>query len=180
MLIEQSPGEFYRAFLFLYSKEYRVMAVTVTRNGYEKLRDELNNLKRIERPRIIEAIAAAREHGDLSENAEYHAARERQSHIETRIQELESMIANIVVIDTSMLSGDHIMFGATVTIVNEDTGQEHTYTIVSEYESDIAQGLLSNISPLGRELIGKTVGDSITVRAPGGERHYEVLSIEYQ
>ena len=150
----------------------------MTRAGHAALDDELRNLKSVERPAVIRAIAEAREHGDLSENAEYHAAREKQSFIEGRIKELEAILSRAEVIDTSRLSGA-IKFGATVTLVDEDTEEEKTYQIVGEAEADIERGLLNIRSPLARALIGKEEGDSVEVRTPGGEKSYEILGIRY-
>ena len=152
--------------------------IPLTRAGYDKLDAELKHLKSVERPEIIAAIAEARAHGDLSENAEYHSAKEKQSFIEGRIKELESVISLAEVIDPSKLSGS-IKFGATVQLVDEDTEEERTYQIVGEYEADIEKGRLNIRSPLARALIGKTVGDSVEVRTPGGERSYEVLAVSY-
>ena len=150
----------------------------MTRSGHAALDAELKKLKSEERPAVIRAIAEAREHGDLSENAEYHAAREKQSFIEGRIKEIEGLLSRAEVIDTSKLSGA-IKFGATVTLVDEDTDEEKTYRIVGEAEADIENGLLNIRSPLARALIGKDEGDSVEVRSPGGVRSYEVLSIRY-
>jgi transcription elongation factor GreA len=152
--------------------------IPLTRAGYEKLDAELKHLKSVERPEIIAAISEARAHGDLSENAEYHSAKEKQSFIEGRIKELESVISLAEVIDTSKLSGP-IKFGAVVKLVDEDTDEERTYQIVGEYEADIERGRLNVRSPLARSLIGKTVGDSVEVRTPGGEKSYEVLAVSY-
>ena len=152
--------------------------IPLTRAGYEKLDAELRHLKSVERPEIIAAISEARAHGDLSENAEYHSAKEKQSFIEGRIKELEGVISLAEVIDTSRLSGP-IKFGATVRLVDEDTDEERTYQIVGEYEADIENGRLNVRSPLARSLIGKTVGDSVEVRTPGGEKSYEVLAVSY-
>ncbi|WP_093361864.1 transcription elongation factor GreA [Tropicimonas isoalkanivorans] len=152
--------------------------IPMTRAGYTALDKELKTLKTVDRPAIIKAIAEAREHGDLSENAEYHSAREKQSFVEGRIKELESFISLANVIDPSTLSGP-IKFGATVTIVDEDTDEEKTYQIVGEPEADLEKGLLNIKSPIARALIGKEEGDSIEVRTPGGEKSYEVLSIKY-
>jgi transcription elongation factor GreA len=152
--------------------------IPLTRAGYDKLEAELKHLKSVERPEIIQAIAEARAHGDLSENAEYHSAKEKQSFIEGRIKELEGVISLAEVIDTARLSGP-IKFGAHVRLVDEDTEEERTYQIVGEYEADIERGRLNIKSPLARALIGKTVGDSVEVRTPGGEKGYEVLSVSY-
>lgn len=152
--------------------------IPMTRAGFTALDEELKTLKSVERPAVIRAIAEAREHGDLSENAEYHAAREKQSFIEGRIKELEGILSLAEVIDPSKLSGA-IKFGATVTLVDEDTDEEKTYQIVGETEADIETGRLNIRSPLARALIGKDEGDSVEVRTPGGQRSYEVLSIRY-
>ena len=152
--------------------------IPLTRAGHTALNDELKKLKSVDRPRIIQAIAEAREHGDLSENAEYHAARERQSFIEGRVKELEGILGLAEVIDPSKLSGA-IKFGARVTVIDEDTEEEKTYQIVGEPEADIERGLLNIKSPLARALIGKEEGDSVEVRTPGGERSYEITAIEY-
>lgn len=150
----------------------------MTRAGHAALDQELKTLKTVERPAVIRAIAEAREHGDLSENAEYHAARERQSFVEGRIKELESILSLAEVIDPASLSGA-VKFGATVTLVDDDTEEERTYQIVGEAEADIERGLLNIRSPLARALIGKTEGDTVEVRTPGGEKSYEILSIRY-
>ena len=152
--------------------------ILITKDGAASLEAELKNLKSVERPAVIRAIAEAREHGDLSENAEYHAAREKQSFIEGRVGELESIIGRAEVIDTSKLSGA-IKFGATVELVDEDTDEEKTYQIVGEPEANIEAGKLNIASPLARALIGKEEGDSVEVRTPGGERAYEILSIKF-
>ncbi|MEY3959972.1 MAG: hypothetical protein RIR14_626 [Pseudomonadota bacterium] len=150
----------------------------MTRAGFVALDEELKQLKSVERPAIIRAIAEAREHGDLSENAEYHSAREKQSFIEGRIKELEGMLSLAEVIDPTRLSGA-IKFGATITIVDEDSDEEKTYQIVGETEADIEAGKLNIRSPLARALIGKDEGDSVEVKTPGGNRSYEILSIRY-
>lgn len=150
----------------------------MTRAGFAALDEELKQLKSVERPAIIRAIAEAREHGDLSENAEYHSAREKQSFIEGRIKELEGLLSLAEVIDPSRLSGP-IKFGATITIVDEDSDEEKTYQIVGETEADIEAGKLNIRSPLARALIGKDEGDSVEVKTPGGQRSYEILSIRY-
>ncbi len=152
--------------------------IPLTRAGQTALNEELKKLKSEERPAIIRAIAEAREHGDLSENAEYHAARERQSFVEGRIKEIESILSLADVIDTSKLNGS-IKFGAVVTLVDEDTDKEKTYQIVGEPEADIEAGKLNIKSPLARALIGKEEGDSVEVSTPGGEKAYEVLKIAY-
>lgn len=153
--------------------------IPMTRGGHQALEAELKNLKSVQRPSVIRAIAEAREHGDLSENAEYHAAREKQSFIEGRVKELESIISLAEVIDPSKMSGN-IKFGATVKLVDEDTDEEKTYQIVGEPEADIEKGRLNIRSPLARALIGKEEGDSVEVRTPGGTRSYEVLEIGYR
>ena len=152
--------------------------IPITPAGNAALEAELKNLKSVERPAIIEAIASARELGDLKENAEYHSAREKQGFIEGRIKELEGILALADVIDPSKLSGA-IKFGAKVTLVDEDTDKEKTWQIVGEYEANIENGQLSIKSPIARALIGKEKGDSVEVRTPGGVRFYEILSIEY-
>lgn len=153
--------------------------VPMTLAGLERLESDLKRYKTEERPAVIAAIAEARAHGDLSENAEYHAAKERQSFIEGQITEIEDLIARAEVIDVSTLSGDTIKFGATVTLVDIDTDEERTYQIVGEVESDIKEGRLSIISPLARALIGKSEGDDVDFAAPGGQRAYEILSVDY-
>jgi transcription elongation factor GreA len=153
--------------------------VPMTLAGLERLESDLKRYKTEERPAVIAAIAEARAHGDLSENAEYHAAKERQSFIEGQITEIEDLIARAEVIDVSTLSGDTIKFGATVTLVDIETDKERTYQIVGEVESDIKEGRLSIISPLARALIGKSEGDDVDFAAPGGQRAYEILSVNY-
>ncbi|MBV7407958.1 transcription elongation factor GreA [Maritimibacter sp. DP1N21-5] len=152
--------------------------ILLTRAGYTALNDELKTLKSVERPAVIAAIAEAREHGDLSENAEYHAAREKQSFIEGRVKELEGIIGLAEVVDAAKLSGS-VKFGATVRLVDEDTDEEKTYQIVGEPEADLEKGKLNIKSPLARALIGKDEGDSVEVRTPGGEKSYEILGIDY-
>jgi len=152
--------------------------IPLTSRGFKELDAELKVLKSVERPAVIKAIAEAREHGDLSENAEYHAAREKQSFIEGRIKELESIIGLADVIDVSKMSGS-IKFGATVTLVDEDTDEEKTYQIVGEPEANIEKNLLNIKSPIARALIGKEEGDSVEVKAPGGARSYEVLDVKF-
>jgi transcription elongation factor GreA len=152
----------------------------ITPEGAQKLRDELHQLKSVARPTIIQAIATAREHGDLSENAEYHAARDRQSFIEGRIQEIENKLARAEVIDTTKLEGDRVAFGAMVKLSNTDTGEEVSYRILGADESDLAKGSISITSPLARSLVGKQVGEEVRVRMPGGERTYEVLDITFR
>lgn len=151
----------------------------MTAGGYQKIQDEIKQLKSVERPAVIKMIAEAREHGDLSENAEYHAAKERQSFIEGRMLELEDMISRAEVIDASKLSGDSVKFGASVTVVDEDTEEERTYQIVGDMEADLKQGRISISSPIARALIGKKVGDTVEVATPGGGRSYEILAIKF-
>ncbi|PCH97302.1 MAG: transcription elongation factor GreA [Rhodobacteraceae bacterium] len=152
--------------------------IPMTAGGYKAADVELKQLKTVDRPAVIKAIAEAREHGDLSENAEYHAAREQQSHIEGRIKELEGIISLADIIDLSRLSGS-VKFGATVTIADEDTDEEKTFQIVGEPEANIEKGLLNLNSPMARALIGKDENDSVEVRTPGGTRYYEIVSIKY-
>jgi transcription elongation factor GreA len=151
----------------------------ITPEGAVKLREELHHLKGVERPAIIQAIATAREHGDLSENAEYHAARDRQSFIEGRIKEIENKLARAEVIDPTKLAGDRVAFGATVKVVNADTGEEVKYRILGADEADLTKGTISVTSPFARSLIGKQVGDEVKVRMPGGDRTYEILDISF-
>ena len=151
----------------------------MTAEGHAALEAELKNLKVVERPNIITAIAEAREHGDLSENAEYHAAKEKQSFIEGRVAELEDKLARADVIDTSRLGGDTVKFGATVTIMDEESEEESRYKIVGEDEADVATGKISITSPITRALIGKDVDDVVEVSAPGGAKSYEILKVEF-
>ncbi|MCB1382095.1 MAG: transcription elongation factor GreA [Notoacmeibacter sp.] len=153
--------------------------VPMTVKGHATLKEELRWRQQEERPRIIEAISEARAHGDLSENAEYHAAKESQSLNEGRIGELEDLIARAEVIDVTKLGGDTVKFGATVDLVDEDTEEEKSYQIVGDQEADVKQGRISISSPIARALIGKRVGDSIEVNAPGGSRAYEVLAVKF-
>ncbi|MGB0843596.1 MAG: transcription elongation factor GreA [Alphaproteobacteria bacterium] len=153
--------------------------VPLTAGGFDKIEAELKNLKSVERPAIIVAIAEAREHGDLSENAEYHSAREKQSFIEGRIMELEDMVSRADIIDLSTLEGDTVKFGATVTIADEDTDEEKTYQIVGEAEADLKSGKISITSPIARALIGKAVEASVEVNTPKGVKYYEVVKIEF-
>ena len=152
----------------------------MTAEGYNRLEEELRHLKSVERPAVIRAISEARDHGDISENAEYHAARERQSFIEGRVAELEDKIARAEVIDVSKLSGKEIKFGATVTLLDEDTDEKASYQIVGQDEADIAARRLSVTSPLARALIGKHVGDAIEVTTPGGSKSYEITRIAFK
>ena len=153
--------------------------IPMTPEGHAHLAEELKRLKNQERPAVIKALAEAREHGDLSENAEYHAARERQSFIEGRVMELEDKLARADIIDISGQGGSRIMFGAKVKLVDEETDEEVSYQLVGADESDIAQGRLSVSSPVAQALIGKEAGDSIEVHAPGGVRHFEILEVRY-
>ena len=153
--------------------------IPMTREGYERLEAELKNLKSVERPAVIRAIAEARDHGDLSENAEYHAARERQSFIEGRIVELEGVIPSVEVIDVSRLSGNKVLFGARVTIVDEESEDEKTYRIVGQHEADMKNGSISVTSPLAKALMGKTVGDAVEVPAPGGARSVAITAVRF-
>jgi transcription elongation factor GreA len=152
--------------------------IPMTRTGFTVLDAELKQLKSVERPAVIRAIAEAREHGDLSENAEYHAAREKQSFIEGRVKELEAYLSLADVIDFSKFTGT-VKFGAVVTLIDEDTEEKRTYQIVGEPEADLEKGLLNIRSPLARALIGKDEGDTVEVKTPGGQRGYEILSIKY-
>ena len=154
--------------------------VPTTAEGLKSLEDELKHLKSVERPSIIKAIAAAREHGDLSENAEYTSARERQSYIEGRIAEVESIISRAEVIDFSKLTGKIVKFGATVRLADEDTEEKVKYQIVGPYEADLNKGSISVTSPIGRALIGKTVGDKVEVQTPRGAKSYEIVSVEFK
>ena len=153
--------------------------VPMTANGFNRLKEELRWRQQEERPRIIEAISEARSHGDLSENAEYHSAKEAQSHNEGRIAELEDVIARAEVIDVSKLSGEKVKFGATVVLVDEDTEEERTYQIVGDQEADVKSGLISISSPIARALHGKEVGEAIEVNAPGGARGYEIVDVRF-
>lgn len=151
----------------------------MTERGYGMLQEEMKRLRTVERPAVINALEEARTHGDLSENAEYHAAKERQAFIEGRLMELEDKVSRAQVIDPRSLSGDTVRFGATVTLADEDTDEESTYQIVGEDEGDIGNGLLSLTSPLARAMIGRETGDSIEVTAPGGSRAYEIMKVKY-
>ena len=153
--------------------------VPMTVGGHAALEAELKHLKSVERPEIINAIAVAREHGDLSENAEYHAAKEKQGFIEGRIQELESKLSRAQVIDVTTMSGDTVKFGATVKVVNEDTDEESTYQIVGEDEASVKEGKISITSPLARAMISKEIGDVVEVIAPGGTKAYEILDVKF-
>jgi len=153
--------------------------VPMTGEGYQSLDDELKRLKTLERPTVIAAIAEARLHGDLSENAEYHAAKDRQGWIEGRIAEIEDKIARAQIIDVSKLSGAQVKFGATVSVVDEDTEESARYQIVGEHEADVRSGKISIASPIARAMIGKEMGDVVEVNTPGGVKAYEILKIEW-
>ena len=153
--------------------------IPMTAAGYSVLESELKHRQQVERPRIIQQITDARTHGDLSENAEYHAAKERQSHIDGRIKMLEDRLARAQIIDVSKLSGERVVFGATVKLEDTDSGAKTQYTIVGETEADLKKGRISITSPIARALIGREVGDSVKVRTPGGEREYEILELDF-
>jgi transcription elongation factor GreA len=153
--------------------------IPMTPAGYAKLEGELRQRQQVDRPRIVEAIAEARSHGDLSENAEYHSAKEAQSHNEGRIAELEDKLSRAEVIDTAKLSGDTVMFGVTVTLVDEDTEERKVYQIVGEAEADVKAGKVSITSPTARALIGKKKGDTVEVNTPGGGKSYEIIKIAF-
>jgi len=155
-------------------------SVPMTKKGYELVKAELERLKTRERPKIVMAIKEAREHGDLSENAEYDAAKEAQGMLEAKIRDLEHKIAHANVIDTSSLSGDRVVFGATVTMEDFDTGEERTYRIVGADEADVKEGLISVESPMARALINRSIGDLAKVRTPNGVRKYEILQVEFE
>ncbi|MBP7721791.1 MAG: transcription elongation factor GreA [Alphaproteobacteria bacterium] len=154
--------------------------IPMTPQGLVDLEAELKNLKSVQRPAIIEAIATARAHGDLSENAEYHAAKEQQSFIEGRIKELEAVTSKAQIIDPATMSGNVVKFGASVKIIDEDTDVEETYMIVGEYEANAEKKKISITAPIARALIGKTVGDSVEVRTPGGKKCYEIAEVKYK
>ena len=153
--------------------------IPMTTNGYNDLTNELKRLKFEERPRIVAAIEEARAHGDLSENAEYHSAREQQSFNEGRIMELESALAHAQVINVKELSGDKVLFGSTVTLEDSETGIQHKYQIVGKYEANLEKGLISLLSPIARALIGKNTGDFVDVQTPKGEKSYEILDVQF-
>ena len=153
--------------------------VPMTAEGYTAMEAEIKHLKTVERPRIIKAIAEARAHGDLSENAEYHAAKEQQGLTEARVAELEDKLSRADVIDISKLSGNQVKFGATVNLIDEDTEEEVRYKIVGEFEASVKDGKISITSPVARALIGKSVGDSAEVATPGGGRFFEIVKVEY-
>ena len=151
----------------------------ITKPGLVRLKEELKRLKAVERPKIVKEIAEARSHGDLSENAEYHAAKEKQSHLEGRILQVEDWIARAEVIDIGKLKGDRVVFGATVTLSDSESGDEVRYQVVGELEADLKQGKISVASPIARAMIGKQEGDVVKVRTPGGEREYEINAVEF-
>jgi transcription elongation factor GreA len=153
--------------------------VPMTRSGLDRLKDELKRLKAIERPKIVREIADARSHGDLSENAEYHAAKEKQSHVEGRIAQVEHWIASAEVIEVGKQAGDRVVFGATVHLEDTGSGDEARYQIVGEIEADLKQGKISVTSPIARALIGRSEGDTVLVRTPGGQKEYEIRSIDF-
>jgi transcription elongation factor GreA len=153
--------------------------VPMTGEGYEALDVELKRLKTEQRPAVIAAIAEARSHGDLSENAEYHAAKDQQGWIESRIAEIEDKLARAQIIDVSKLSGTQVKFGATVTVIDEDTDESSRYQIVGEHEADVKSGRISLVSPLSRAMIGKEVGDVVEVNTPGGVKAYEIAKVEW-
>ncbi len=157
-----------------------MIKIPMTADGFQRLEEELRHLKLNERPAVIRQIAEAREHGDLSENAEYHAARERQSFIEGRVAELEDKISRAEVIDVSKLSGKQIKFGATITVVDEDTDEKNSYQIVGPDEADVKEKRLSITSPLARAVIGKKVGDTVEVTTPNGSKSYEIVRVAFK
>jgi len=152
----------------------------MTHGSFERLQDELKQLKTVQRPAVIRALEEAREYGDISENAEYHAARDKQSFIEGRIAEIEDTISRAQVIDVSKLSGKRVQFGATVTIADEDTDAQTTYQIVGEHESNVNEGRLSVAAPIARALIGKSVGESVEVVTPSGQKDYEIVKVRFK
>jgi transcription elongation factor GreA len=153
--------------------------VPMTKGGLQRLKEELKRLKNVERPKIVKEIAEARAHGDLSENAEYHAAKDKQGHVEGRIAQVEHWIASAEVIDVMKHAGDRVVFGATVSLEDTDSNDKVTYRIVGEIEADLKQGKISVTSPIARALIGRSEGDTVVVRSPGGEREYEILSVAF-
>ncbi|HEY4114714.1 MAG TPA: transcription elongation factor GreA [Rhizomicrobium sp.] len=154
--------------------------IPMTAAGFKALEDEVNHLKNVERHAIIHLIAEARAHGDLSENAEYHAAKERQAFVEGRVMELEDQLSRADVIDVSKLSGSTVKFGATVTLMDEDTDEKRKFQLVGDHEADAKKGRISISSPIARALIGKAKGDTVEVAAPGGARSYEILKVEFR
>jgi transcription elongation factor GreA len=153
--------------------------IPMTKAGAEALKRELKRLKSVERPKNVQEISIARDHGDLRENAEYHAAKEKQSHIAGRIQMIEDRIARAEIIDVTKLSGDRVVFGATVRLEDVDSGAKAQYSIVGEMEADLKKGRISITSPIARGLVGREVGDEVKIRTPGGEREYEILAVEF-
>jgi len=153
--------------------------IPLTVSGYDTLEEEIKHLKSVERPRIIRAIAEARAHGDLSENAEYHAAKEQQGLNEARVSELEDIFSRAEIIDVTKLSGEKVVFGCTIKLVDEDTDEEMSYQIVGEFEANVKEGKISITSPIARALIGKSVEDSVEVNTPGGGKSYEILKVEF-
>lgn len=151
----------------------------ITTHGYKRLTEELTNLKSVERPTIITAIADARAHGDLSENAEYSSAKEKQGFIEGKISDLESKVGRAEIIDTSKIKSDKVLFGATVNLMDEDTNDKFTYQLVSDYEADLSKNLISAASPLGKSLLGRIAGDEVEVQTPKGTKYYEILGISF-
>jgi transcription elongation factor GreA len=154
--------------------------VPMTSSGHQAMLEEIKHLKSVERPRIIKAITEARSHGDLSENAEYHAAKDQQGWIEARVAELEDKVSRAEVIDVTKLSGDTVKFGAFVTLVDEDNDEQSVYQIVGEFEADVKKGKISVTSPIARAIIGKKKGDSVEVMTPGGGKSYEIVKIRYK
>ncbi len=152
----------------------------ITKNGYANIEAEIKELKTFQRPAIIKAIAEAREHGDLKENAEYHSARDKQSFIEGRVLELEDKVARALIVDPTKLSGDIVKFGATVSLLDLDNDEEFTYQIVSEYEANFKKGLISNTSPIARGLMGKALGDEAIIQTPKGQKSYEITKVEFK
>lgn len=153
--------------------------IPMTKKGHRQLKEELDRLKKVERPKVVDEIEVARAHGDLSENAEYHAAKERQGFIEGRIQELQGKISNAEIIDPSSMSGDRVVFGATVTIYDFDDDCEKTYQIVGDDEADIKENKISYSSPIARAMIGKRVGEELVIKTPGGNREIEIVEVEF-
>lgn len=154
--------------------------IPITKDGYEKLKEELTRLKKVERPKNIQEIAEARAHGDLSENAEYHAAKERQSLITRKIHEIERKLASAHIIDTSKLSGEKVVFGARVRLIDLETNEEKVYSLVGEEETDLKNGKISILSPVGKALIGHQIGDIVTIKAPARTIEYEILEIGFE
>lgn len=154
--------------------------IPMTKHGHQQLKEELDRLKKVERHKVIDEIETARAHGDLSENAEYHAAKERQGFVEGRIQELQGKISNAEVIDPTTMSGDRVVFGATVTIYDFGTDEESTYQIVGDDEADIKEDKISFSSPIARSIIGKRVGDEVQLKTPGGQKEIEIVDVEFK